>query len=90
MMNKLKSFFYEKIDQYTIAKWWHGYAYYDCISNKIHTCIFPFNLIVAILKSFYFIIKSAGYGADQFYRKQKELRQTFKFKNYKSTYDKKN
>lgn len=80
-LNKFKSFFYEKIDPYTISKWWHGYAYYDVCRNIIHTCIFPFNFIVAVVRSFYYVIKSAGYGADEFYRKQLAMRQLKKYKN---------
>lgn len=87
-LNKFKSFFYEKIDPWTISKWWHGFAHHNFITNRTTTCIFPFNFVVAILKSFYQVIKSAGYDANEFYAKQKELRQNFKFKNYKSTYDK--
>lgn len=83
-MKKFKQFFFEKIDPYTISRWWHGYCYYDACRNLIFTCIFPFNFIAAILRSFYFMIKSAGYGADEFYRKQDQLR---KLKSQKTEFN---
>lgn len=79
-MNKFIRFFYEKNDPYNITKCWHGFCYNDMIRNKIHTCIFPLNFIVAIVRSFYYMIKSAGYGADEFYRHQISMRSLRKMK----------
>ncbi len=73
---KFISFFYEKIDNTTVSKWWHGYCYTDYICRKKYcTVIIPLNLIFAILRAIYFDVRMAGFRAEEFYFLQRNLRE---------------
>jgi hypothetical protein len=86
-IKKIIPFFFEKLSPYSVSRWYHGYCYYDCRRDKYVTCLLPFNLIIALARSFHYMISSAGYGAEQFFRIQKELRSKDKSKSTKSYWE---
>jgi hypothetical protein len=73
-MKKIKEIFIKSNDPHNITPCYHGFCYYDFIRNRVITAILPFNFVVMILRSFYFMLKFSGHEMDRFYQQQRKLR----------------
>lgn len=73
LLNNFIRFFYAETNEACLSPWYHGFAWSRYERRTTITIILPLNILVGILRQFFFAARRFNVDAERFHRNQEKL-----------------